>query len=862
MPFTVNGCGTTYSGRDNVSIVAGVCPHCRRETSLTSYDTRLSLSIIFIPILPLRRYRVLSQCLSCRRHWVMPLATFEAAADAKAAPIEEAWSRGDRKAGLDLVRAHLGATRVQRARAVVARLARESPDDPEVQELLRLVATQGGASKEAMAFFEQAMTLAPGHDRLREELAYQCVRTYALGPAVTHFQALLSRKPGHPPYLLELAKALLQLQRFSEAAATFDELYRVAPESEKDPKIVHQVIAAKRAAKLGLSKTEAQRVEARARSDRRAKLVLGGGTLAAIAGGLALVAYLDRTVRVLLDNDGPVPATVELDGKPWATVPSRLSTKLSVPRGRHRIQATAGAWKASFDVDPDPGIRENVFSGAVLACDLFQRRAYLEYQVTYGSATATRPPVYHVCEQSFLVREVDCALEPPPSSLAMKAGEGTLMKCLKHLDELTPNQIAGYLFSHHREKDAVAYLEREIEVSPDDRSLFATLGYAASATADHEAAEAVTAWVNARRTTDASSVNFHWLYQTEGLGAGRRAELEREYQDFRARNPRSAMAVYLLGRVAPSPEVALDCFEKAIDMDPASPWGYLGRGHALSALERFDDAIAPLEQYLTRRRSTAASEREVLWAALVHARQWEPLERDLAPYVAVGDDGDPGPLEVQGRALIAADAGEARWKRFADGIHARDSVLPWVRSLVLDRARWRGDRAAAERCLGEYAAVAREEPTGVPEIRCAIALAAGDRDGAEKTLSEVFSTPRVGERAVLLALLVGIADEWAGEPGRAAPWYDKADEATTEHEEHEICRFLTRRTGPAALARGDQHGSSESRAVAALARALRAEDDAERERLIDVALRLAAWDLSDAAFAIRGFFAKSAPKRP
>src|SRR6185369_12137182 len=77
MPYRINGIGTGYYGRKNASARNGRCEFCKRETTLTSYDTREWFSVVFIPLIPLTPYRILESCGSCRRHRRLPLAEFQ-----------------------------------------------------------------------------------------------------------------------------------------------------------------------------------------------------------------------------------------------------------------------------------------------------------------------------------------------------------------------------------------------------------------------------------------------------------------------------------------------------------------------------------------------------------------------------------------------------------------------------------------------------------------------------------------------------------------------------------------------------------------------------------------------------------------
>ncbi len=79
MPSTVNGIGTHYYGKKNLTVRAAVCKSCSRAGNLTSYDTRLWFVVVFIPIVPLGRKRIIDECPSCTRHYVLKADVYEQA---------------------------------------------------------------------------------------------------------------------------------------------------------------------------------------------------------------------------------------------------------------------------------------------------------------------------------------------------------------------------------------------------------------------------------------------------------------------------------------------------------------------------------------------------------------------------------------------------------------------------------------------------------------------------------------------------------------------------------------------------------------------------------------------------------------
>jgi hypothetical protein len=68
MPALYNGIGTWYHGKSNVFRDYGQCDSCGREVILSSYDTTLYFVVIFVPLIPLGKKRVIWQCPVCKKH--------------------------------------------------------------------------------------------------------------------------------------------------------------------------------------------------------------------------------------------------------------------------------------------------------------------------------------------------------------------------------------------------------------------------------------------------------------------------------------------------------------------------------------------------------------------------------------------------------------------------------------------------------------------------------------------------------------------------------------------------------------------------------------------------------------------------
>ncbi len=79
MPHVINGCGTWYYGKNRIHVIPGRCGQCGQLSELTSYDTTKYFTLLFVPIVPLSKWRVLEECKICHKHRALGLKEWEAA---------------------------------------------------------------------------------------------------------------------------------------------------------------------------------------------------------------------------------------------------------------------------------------------------------------------------------------------------------------------------------------------------------------------------------------------------------------------------------------------------------------------------------------------------------------------------------------------------------------------------------------------------------------------------------------------------------------------------------------------------------------------------------------------------------------
>lgn len=838
MPHSLNGIGTSYSHERNSLVAEGQCRHCGHVGRLVSRDATLVVTLFWIPVWRVREYRLVELCARCGRHGRIPLAEFRAHLEGALAEEKARARAGDLEAHERVAVAYMGVGYWGDAVQWLETLVEATPGDAAAHALLG-AALESFRPRTAFWSYEKAHALAPEDVNVLRSLVRSLLYSSEHEKAAVALAKLAEREPENAEHILERARALRRAQLFDDAVREFERYFERRPERRSAYLLVDEMTAAKRFSSVPLTSFEVARESSRRRTNRLGLLLILGVALLALVGAIVE----SRRVRIVVDNPTALPLSLRLDGAPWLNVAPGKFADVWVWRGKHKVELEAAGEKDAFLADWNPG---NVLFGATCICDPLQAGSYIVYEVGYGHEAST-PAEYHVCERSFATRSLDHVFTTPPRSIRMKRGQTETRRVLIRDHSMRPIDAARVLLDRKEGPAAVKFLERHLARSDDHELLFAL--HAAHGLADDGEGDGFQKWLEARLVWKKEATNFHRFRQDRLRAAGDQQTLDREYR----KAPGDGFGMYLYGRASSSSKEAMEYYRMAALADPELPWPCLDLGEEL--LDRGEDAEA-LEQLLrfdALRRRVSPRPTDELWRGLFVTRRWAGLDKLIAQ---AGDE--PYADMVRAHRLIATDAAPGPWSSFHKDLRDRRGTFGWIHELLIDRARWNGEDREADRqvTLLSSAAGWHEEPE---LLRAGTLLASGDRPGAEASLKRVFSSPRITRRAVLLAILTAIVDEWAGRDGSA--WLGVATEVASVKSDHDIIRFLGGGLTAGELAASDRHRSTDARAVSRIARALREKDEHQRQLLLDEALRFGAWGMSDAAFLVRHVFSRSAPKR-
>lgn len=162
MPQVVNGCGTWYYGKRNITTRDDYCEFCNRLATLKSYDTTHCIVILFLPIIPLGKKHIIDECPVCRKHRAMPLKDWEQSKASAMSELLAKWRQ--QKSDLQAAKDVLGAAMLFQDREtfeeVASSLGQLGANDP------KMMAALGGA-------YEHFDRLQPAEEAYRTALALE-----------------------------------------------------------------------------------------------------------------------------------------------------------------------------------------------------------------------------------------------------------------------------------------------------------------------------------------------------------------------------------------------------------------------------------------------------------------------------------------------------------------------------------------------------------------------------------------------------------------------------------------------------------------------------------------------------------------
>ncbi len=836
MPTTVNGIGTHYYGRKNLSTRHGVCQACNRQSRLQSYDTRLWFVVLYIPVIPLGRKRIMDQCSICHRHWAADQQQWIMGGQLSVSGAKDRYRAAPSvPAALEAHGMMLSYRLHDDAATFRGEALAQHPDSAALRAGLASHLDATGGYVEATPLYEQALALEPHLPEARIGLAYRRMTAGELDEAKQLLDFLMEPGAGQVYSLaaLDTLAGLYQKQgRHEETLTICERLLAEYPQIGQQHRFRKFVQTSERASGRGMSLLPDQSFSFRDLFDKksgrypgwvRGWVITGVATMLIVACLAAHNEYRRRHRVVRIDNAFPQAADVTIDGGLPVHVASNGTVELA--EGRHHV-TIKGPVTEEFDVDLESGYFARWTKSPVWIINAGGANAYEFHTVHYAANPQPTQVDLLVGERFLSFPHVDDAFTPPPAQLKVE-GRNQSRTRLHVTRSIVPVGAAFQYALGMGSAKVLDYGEANLLIDPDNAGLLGAYVAACATGVNKGRAQKFLQAGLSRRPVE---VEWHRAYQELGRGAEREQALIAEYDEFLAGDPQNAALIYLRGRISTERQEALEFFRRAGEADPTSGWPWRALAYDAASCGNWEECLSLLGK-------TSASDKS------------EPTVVRLWHEARLGT-GDLVALETEYRQQLAAQdpaTGAVTLMRLCDVLaaegkieDARQALADWGNRAVVQYPQdqnLRFMRLLVHYALRDFDKLAEEAaslpPTATPYIRLEVALATGRVEeippdgGLEGVPQEAWTM-----------LELALAYQLAGDGMRCAEWTEKAcTRLETEDPDARRAAALLRSTNAPTQGALDDV-STDARNKALLAAALAVKFPAQRDELAALARTL------------------------
>lgn len=551
MPYTFNGIGTWYWGKRNIDKRMDTCEFCGQFGELVSYDTMLYFVVIYLPIIPLGRKRIIDDCPACRRHRAISLKEYLEARQRDLQKIlEELKNDPDNQ---EKVKTAVRTMVAYRDRAtcnhIVAAYRQRFATSPDMLAFLA----------DACRYFEQydiALQLLTESLRLKDEpsarermadVLLHLGRPTDAEPFFAHITVEKDPKKAGLLYLLVEGyqqKGLHQqaIAVLGKIAATWPEMAGSKPH-KRYLSASHKRLSSGKPIKSAILSTARQPGSGIDLGGKFGKFFGIAVATAAIVGYLYACWIYGQRVDVYLVNGTEKAVTVTINSAKHSL--ARMSVRpIVLPEGVWKISVATEAPVESFDVTHRTSFLLRPFRNTTVVLNPDQT-AILVRETTVYSAIPNRDAsgdlALHTGKPLHTFAGIDYRFEDFPDRIRTKEHSASKTRIDMYRSQSpinTLNVLHSRLDSNARRK----YIERRMLYEPDELLWL----YALSAELQPKELKA---FLEPRLSDRPIRVDWHRIYQSvvESIEPGR--NLEAEYKALLDKDPENRVLMYLLGRI-------------------------------------------------------------------------------------------------------------------------------------------------------------------------------------------------------------------------------------------------------------------------------------------------------------------------
>ncbi len=582
MPTTYNGIGTRYAGKKNVQQRAGQCRSCGRTVTLTSYDTRLWFVILFIPVVPLGRKRIVDYCPACTRHYVVNMDKWETARQLEISGAMEKYRANPTvETAIGVHRQLLEFHQLAEAADFEKAMLAQFPDNAKIFAYLGAAYAHLGKLNEAADFYGKALVLRPDLPEARIGVAKGHIRAGRLLEA----RALLDflEKPGAAQlYSLEpleiLARAYQAAGKHQEALELFGKLINELPKVTEHAGFRKTVKASEKALGRTTSLLPKQKFSWKrffSGSGTRTQQVQGVRALIIVGVIVALAVlvfaisneYIRRHHKLYLINAYSAPATVDIQGV-GSVKNFRGVHTLNLPEGHFHAVITGPA-PEELDIDVHDGYFDRVFGDPLWLINVGGGALLERINATYSKDPQPAEITFHTGKTFEFFDKVTHPFQTLPDKVQVDSGGS---KTLVGLD-LFPGDatdVFDYYLGKQNNGAALDFGEHWLHAHPEDDNLL--LLY--TSTIENTDPKRLEKLLVSGLTNRPVRIQWHRQYQDLFKRAPDRTTLLAKYDGLLQAEPTNSALLYLRGRIETNREAARGYYNRSFTTDPKNPFPY------------------------------------------------------------------------------------------------------------------------------------------------------------------------------------------------------------------------------------------------------------------------------------------------
>jgi len=574
MSFTVNGIGTNIYGRDREFTREEQCDQCGRMTRLSSYDSTNYFVVLFFPVIPLGKLRVMDHCGQCQRWRQLPLKEWESAKEVAIRDSLQAM-RSNPSDPEAVKQALVAATQFQDQGVLLQfkQVADKFRSDADVQGLLGATLSYFGRNEEAISAYQSSLA-ARDEIGTREQLALEYAgigQPERAEPHLAHIWhpdqadkvglgiALVNGYQSTGDHRTALAKLDKIAETHPDIATDreFKQIYKAAKKHERKGKPVPQVAGS------GASYKESSS------SSSVAKWIFPIALLAGLVFFLvaSFIAGNNREIALINGLNDSYTATVA--GEEYLLEPNDVQ-RVSIGEGQIPVSATING----IQLPEESHEIKTPFLARLFGKPLFvinpDKAAVLSKQkVVYSEHGDVGEPDYEffVGESFYRFNGIDFQFQEPPSEMDLGSAR-TVTKDMVQLAPVEDTELAtiSQLSMFLEEEQFEAYLQQQVRFG---RASEISIGMLMNRIESDELLELLKPKLDETPT----NLAVHRAYQQMLETLSPEVDLIAQYKNRLAKNPDDGNLMYLVARLCKKDE-RRKYLTQAIKANPPSAYAY------------------------------------------------------------------------------------------------------------------------------------------------------------------------------------------------------------------------------------------------------------------------------------------------